>query len=250
MLLEKATMPDWTTSVGNGADIVADTPEYRILSEVVLFRGLPAEQLSKIGARPRRRTLSAGANVITAEEAGETVYVVLEGSVKVYLTRPDGTEVILAALGGGELIGEMSLADSLGRSANVITFEETNLLLMDRGTFRASVEELPTMALNLANVLSRRLRLANAHLRSVAAMDVPGRVAAQLLALAREYGVPSSRNGTLIPLTQSDLAALVGASRVRVNQAIAFFKRRRYLSVGTDRRITIHDADALARRAR
>jgi CRP/FNR family transcriptional regulator, cyclic AMP receptor protein len=82
-------------------------------------------------------------------------------------------------------------------------------------------------------------------------MDVPGRVAAQLSALAREYGEPSS-NGTLIPLplTQSDLAALVGASRVRVNQAISFFKKRRYLSVGTDHRITIHDADALARRAR
>jgi CRP/FNR family cyclic AMP-dependent transcriptional regulator len=197
-------------------------------------------------------TFPAGAHVITVEEPGEIVYVVLEGSVKVYVTRPDGTEVVLAALGRGELIGEMSLADSLGRSANVITLEETSFLLMDRGTFQASVEELPAMALNLANLLSRRLRLANAHLRSVAAMDVPARVTAQLLALAREYGEPSSRNGTLIPLplTRSDLAALVGASRVRVNQAIAFFKKRRYLSVGRDSRITVHDADALARRAR
>jgi CRP/FNR family transcriptional regulator, cyclic AMP receptor protein len=186
---------------------------------VALFRGLPADQLSKIEARLRRRTFPAGARVITIEQPGETVYVVLEGSVKVYVTRPDGTEVVLAALGRGELIGEMSLADSLGRSANVITLEETNFLLMDCGTFRASVEELPTMALNLANVISRRLRLANAHLRSVAEMDVLARVAAQLSALAREYGEPSSRNGTLIPLplTQSDLAALVGASRVRVN---------------------------------
>jgi CRP/FNR family transcriptional regulator, cyclic AMP receptor protein len=245
-------MPDRITSAGNDYDRIAYIPESRILSEVALFQGLPAEQLSKIGARLRRRIFPAGAHVITAEDPGETVYVVLEGSVKVYVTRSDGTEVVLAALGGGELIGEMNLADSLGRSANVITLEETNLLLMDRGTFWASVEELPTMALNLANVLSRRLRMANAHLRSVAAMDVQGRVAAQLLALAREYGEPSSRNGTLIPLplTQSDLAALVGASRVRVNQAIAFFKKRRYLSVGTDRRITVHDADALARRAR
>jgi CRP/FNR family transcriptional regulator, cyclic AMP receptor protein len=230
---------------------MTDTLESRILSEVALFRGLPAEQLYKIEARVRRRTFPAGANVITVEEPGETVYVVLEGSVKVYVTRPDGSEFILAILGAGEIVGEMSIADSLGRSANVITLEETIFLLLDRRSFRASVEELPTMALNLTNILSRRLRLANAHLRSVAARDVPGRVAAQLLALAREYGEPS-RNGTLIPLplTQSDLAALVGASRVRVNQAIAFFKKRHYLSVGTDRRITIHDADALARRAR
>ena len=141
--------------------MVTDIPESSILSEVALFRGLPAEQLSKIGARLRRMTFPAGAHVITVEEPGEIVYVVLEGSVKVYVTRPDGTEVVLAALGRGELIGEMSLADSLGRSAHAVTLEETRFLLIDFRTFRVSVEEMPTMALNLANVLSRRLRLAN-----------------------------------------------------------------------------------------
>jgi CRP-like cAMP-binding protein len=78
------------------------------------------------------------------------------------VARPDATEVVLASLGRGELIDDMSLADSMRRSANVITLEQTNFLLMYCGTFRTSVEELPTMALNLANVLSRRLRLANA----------------------------------------------------------------------------------------
>jgi CRP/FNR family transcriptional regulator, cyclic AMP receptor protein len=172
--------------------------------------------------------------------------------VKVYLEQPDGTEVILAVLGPGEVVGEMSLADSLGRSASVKTLEETTLLCMDRVTFLTSVEEAPALARNLAHLLSRRLRLTNTHVRSLAALDVPGRVAAQLLAFAQEYGEPSPGGGTLIPLplTQSDLAALVGASRVRVNRAIAFFKRRGYISVGAEHRITVHDADALARRAR
>ena len=71
---------------------------------------------------------------------------------------------------------------------------------------------------NLAEVLSRRLRLTSAHLLSLAALDVPGRVASQLLALAREYG-ERTPEGTRIAmrLTQTDLASLVGASRVRVN---------------------------------
>jgi CRP-like cAMP-binding protein len=180
------------------------------------------------------------------------VYVLLEGSVKVELLRPEGTEVIRAVLGPGEVVGEMSLADSLGRSAGVKTLEETTLLCMDRVTFLTSVEEAPALARNLANLLSRRLRLANAHVRSLAALDVPGRVAAQLLALAKEYGEPSPEGGTLIPLplTQSDLAALVGASRVRVNQAMTFFKRRGWISVGADHRIIVHDLDSLAHRAR
>ena len=95
-----------------GPDSVANTPESMILSEVALFRGLPAEQVSKIEARLRRKTLPAGAHVITAEDPGETVYVVLEGS-EGYVTRPDWSEVILAILGAGEIVGEMSLADSL-----------------------------------------------------------------------------------------------------------------------------------------
>ena len=86
---------------------------------------------------------------------------------------------------------------------------------------------------------------------SLAALDVPGRVAAQLLALAGEYGEPSAGGATRIPLplTQSDLAALVGASRVRVNQAIAFFKKRGCISVGADHRIIIHNPEPLAQRA-
>ena len=81
MLWERATVSDRITSASNGADIVADSPESRILSEVALFRGLPAEQLSRIEARLRRRTFPAGAHIITTEDPDETVYVVLEGSV-------------------------------------------------------------------------------------------------------------------------------------------------------------------------
>ncbi len=222
------------------------------LSGMPLFRGVPARELERLAPLLQERSFPAGASVITAEQPGEAVYVLLEGSVKVHLLTPDGTEVILAVLGPREGAGEMSLADSLGRSASVRTLEETILLCMDRATFRTSVEEAPALARNLANLLSRRLRLANAHVRSLAALDVPGRVAAQLLALAQEYGEPSPGGGTLIPLplTQSDLAGLVGASRVRVNQAVAFFKKRGAIYVGNDGRISVHDADALARRAR
>src|SRR3712207_1765434 len=188
---------------------------------------------------------------MTAEEPGEAVYVVLKGSVKVHLFTPDGTEVILAVLGPGEVVGEMSLTDSLGRSADVTTLEESTFLWMDRRTFRSGVESSATLARNLADVLSRRLRLANAHLLSMAALDVPGRVASQLLSLAKEYG-QETPEGVRIPirLTQADLGALVGASRVRVNQAVGYFRKRGQISLDKQGLLTIHDKDALARRAR
>jgi CRP/FNR family cyclic AMP-dependent transcriptional regulator len=224
----------------------------RSLAEIPLFRGLTDAQLSKLETILHRKSFPAGAEIMTAEQPGEVVYVILEGSVKVHIEQPDGSDVVLAILGAGELVGEMSLADSLGRSASVVTLEKSTLLWMDRPAFRTSLAEIPTMTHNLVNILSTRLRLANAHAQLLSRLDVHGRVAGQLLALAREYGEVAPDGEILIPLrlTQSDLAGLVGASRVRVNQALGFYKRHNHISVDRNHRIIIRDPDALARRCR
>ena len=194
--------------------------------------------------------MPTGTEIVTANQPGGIAYVILEGSVKVHTGQPDDSDVILAILGAGEVVGEMSLADSLGRSASVTTLEPSTLLLMERATFWESLKEMPTMTHNLINILSRRLRLANLHTQSLSRLDVYGRVAAQLLAFAREYGETTPNGGVLIPLrlTQSDLAGMVGASRVRVNQALSFYKRRNLLSIDQARHIVVHDAAALGRR--
>lgn len=222
------------------------------LSRVSIFRGTSSEQLTKLATLLHERSFAAEANVMTAKEPGGGAYVVLQGSVKVYITHTDGTEVILAILGQGEIVGEMSVADSLGRSASVRTLEDTTFLWMDRRTLLSSMEEMPAIARNLVGILSRRLRLADTHTRSLAALDVYGRVAAQLLAFVREYGEKLPDGDTLIPLrlTQTDLAGLVGASRVRVNQALGYYRKRGSISIGSDHRITVHDEEALAHRAR
>jgi CRP/FNR family cyclic AMP-dependent transcriptional regulator len=231
---------------------VAPSPtEPSTLAELTLFRGVPARELERLAPLLHERSFPAGASVLTADQPGEAIYIIIEGSVKIHLLTPDGTEVLLAVLGSGEVVGEMSLADSLGRSADVTTLEESTFLWMDRRTFRSGVESSATLARNLADVLSRRLRLANAHLLAMAALDVPGRVASQLLALAKEYG-QETPEGVRIPirLTQANLGALVGASRVRVNQALGYFRKRGQISMDKQGRVTIHDEDALTRRAR
>jgi CRP-like cAMP-binding protein len=122
---------------------------------------------------------------------------------------------------------------------------------MGRDDFWECLRTIPGMTYNLVGLLSRRLRLANLHVESMAAFDVSGRLAGHLVGLATEYG-RSTRRGVLIPfpLTQSDLAALIGASRVRVNQVLMAFRRRGLVSVGEDRRITVRDLARLAKRRR
>jgi len=223
-----------------------------VLAQIPLFERLPRSDLSRLLEHFHQRSFPAGANVLIAEQPGEAVYVILSGSAKVHANRPDGTEIVLAVLGAGEVLGEMSAADSLGRSASVVTLEETDLLWMDRRTFRSGVDSSTVLGRNLADVLSRRLRLANAHLLSLATLDVPGRVASQLLALAHEYGEALPEGGARIPirLIQADLAALVGASRARVNQALGFLRKRSAISVDKDGHITVLEPEVLSRRAR
>jgi CRP/FNR family transcriptional regulator, cyclic AMP receptor protein len=232
--------------------VAPTNPDPATLSGISLFRGLPARELERLAPLLHKRSFPSDTNVITAEERGDSVYVILEGTAKVYMTHTDGSEVILAVLGSGEVVGEMSVADSLGRSASVLTLEDSTFLWMERHTFLSSMEEMPTIARNLVGILSRRLRLADTHTRSLAALDVHGRVAAQLLAFAREYGEPLPDGGTLIPLplTQTDLAALVGASRVRVNQELGYSPKKDSISLNKNHRIVVRDEESLARRAR
>jgi CRP/FNR family transcriptional regulator, cyclic AMP receptor protein len=218
---------------------------------MALFRGMTPHELERLAPLLHERSFPAGASILTAEQPGEAVYVVLRGSVKVHLLTSDGAEVILAVLGPGEVVGEMSLADSLGRSASVTTLEESIFVWIDRTIFRSGIEGSPVLARNLADILSRRMRLANAHLLSLAALDVPGRVASQMLSLSREYGKETT-DGVRIPirLTQSDLAALVGASRVRVNQVLGYLRKRGLISIDSEGHFIVHDENALAQRAR
>jgi CRP/FNR family transcriptional regulator, cyclic AMP receptor protein len=218
------------------------------LETIPLFRGLTPPEQRYLHDLLGVRTFPAGVDILRAEQPGDVAYIVLDGTVKVQVIRPDGTAVILAILRAGEIAGEMSLIDHLGRSATVVAMEQTTLAWLNHTDFWNCLRSMPTMTFNLAGIHSRRLRLSNAHVVALATLDIEHRLADQLLALSEEYGEATSNGGCRIPfrLTQGDLAALVGASRVRVNQILVSWKLRDLLSVDGRHVVTLLDRRALA----
>jgi CRP/FNR family cyclic AMP-dependent transcriptional regulator len=218
------------------------------LNRISIFRGLSSDELARIVGYLHVRDVPSNTSLFAVHQPGEVAYVILRGTVKVHVEQADGSDVILAILGAGEILGEMSVIDGLGRSANAVTMEPTSVAWMDRATFTDCLQTMPIIAHNMVGALSRRLRLANAHIESLTTEAVSARIARQLLALAQEYGQPTSDGGLVIPLrlTQADFAGLIGATRVRVNQVLVFFKEHNYISVDHDYRITVHDQKALA----
>ena len=226
-------------------------PDPSTLSEFPLFRDLTIEQLTRLNDTLRRRTFPAGTNLASAEEPGEVVYIILSGTVKIHVEQSDGSDVIIAFGGPGDVEGEMSVLDNVagGRSADIVTQEQTTVLWLDRINFQDCMRTMPAIALNLLRILSDRLRLANERIQALCALDVYGRVARQIQSFARQYGQRDADGIVTIPirLTQSDIASLVGATRERVNQVMTSFKQQGYIAVDRNYRIAVHNPPALER---
>ena len=210
-----------------------------------LFRGLSDAEIEPIAPHWHVRSVPNNKVLMSPEEAGDSVYLLKSGSVKI-VSEGDGGLVVLGLRGAGEVLGEISLIDSRGRSAKVVTIEPCELLWAQRDELMKVVDKTPRLMFNLACILASRLRLATAQIRALAQLDVRGRLARQLLALADDCGQPL-RRGTLIPLrvTQSDLAQMVGASRVSVNQTFAVWKDNKIIADRSNYRIVILDRAAL-----
>jgi CRP/FNR family cyclic AMP-dependent transcriptional regulator len=220
-----------------------------LLAEIQLFQGLTSAQLDWVAQRTHQRVFSAGTNVLTIEQPGEAVYIILHGTVKIHVEQGDGRDVILSILGAGDLLGEMSLIDSMGRSASALTLENSLMLWMDKHSFNYLLDEFPPVARNLVRILSARVRLSDQLIQALATLDVYGRVARQLLAFAERYGRPSPDGEIRIPitLTQGDIADLVGASRKRVNQVMVAFKSQGLIGLDAEGHITLYDSEGLAK---
>jgi CRP/FNR family cyclic AMP-dependent transcriptional regulator len=222
---------------------MAGVPDASDLGKLELFRELSVTELARVNDILGRTKFPAGAMILTADQPGEIAYIILEGTLKVSTLQSNGRELTLALLGPGEVVGELAVSDRAGRSADVITLEPAVLVWLDRGTFVQLRRDIPAITENLLRLMARRLRLANAQLQAMATLDVHGRIARQLLALGGVLGENLPDGSVRIPLriTQSDLAALVGATRVRVNEVLVGFTRRKLITVDRQHRITILD---------
>ncbi|HEX2910467.1 MAG TPA: Crp/Fnr family transcriptional regulator [Chloroflexia bacterium] len=220
------------------------------LKKIPLFQGLTLEELNKIKSLLHTKTYSGDSNIIIAQQPGETVFFVVEGAVKIQSEQADGTFVILSIMGPGEMVGEMSLLDNECRSATVITLEPTTICWLSRANFWQCLQSMPAMNTNLIQIITRRLRQANERAHLLATQDVYGRVAQQLLVFARDYGALNKSGATSIPfrITQTDLAGMIGATRVRVNQVLSTYRQLEFVTVDPNFRITIKDPEALSKR--
>jgi CRP-like cAMP-binding protein len=217
------------------------------LAQVPLLAGLAPAELQTLAACLRPRHYRRGAPIFFQGDPGTGFYVIQSGRVKIALTSPDGREVVLTLLGPNDFFGDLALLDGEPRSADALALDDCRLLLLTREDFLHFLDARPQVARELLAVLSRRLRRNAQLIQDAAFQDIAGRLARLLLQLAEQHGRPGSE-GVLISarLTQSELAAMVAASRESVNKALRGFERQGYVRRQRGL-ITLLDPDALRR---
>lgn len=199
-----------------------------LLAQVPLFAGLAPEQLTRLAEACRRRLVRADETLFFEGDPGHTLYLVVSGQIKIQRVTPSGKLVVLALRGPGEHVGEMALLDGEPRSADAVTVEPCELLMLDRDQFLRCMGEQPQIALNMLASLTRRLREAANQVEGFRELDVLGRVAAVLLELAESHGeIEDAGIRITLRVTQQELADRIGATRVSVNKALGRLKRVR-----------------------
>ncbi len=187
-----------------------------------LFSALPGELSRRLFAEARIQTLRSEQVVFLSGDAGDGCYRIEEGLLKVSVITPGGAERILAILGPGSIVGELSMIDGSARSASVTALRESKVIFVSRAVFETFGRTNPEIYQLLTVLLARRLRDTNSALAATSFLSVKGRVARALLSLAEAFGHDVGGGRILVrqKVTQSDLGAMAGIARENVSRIL------------------------------
>src|SRR5262245_4105272 len=196
-----------------------------------LLAALPTELSQSLFANARPLSLKADQTLFVAGDKGDGCYRVEQGLLKASIAVPAGGERILAILGPGAVVGELSMMDDAPRSASVTALRDSNLSFVGRAAFQAFGQSRPELYRHVATLLARRLRDPDDALVATNFLSLKGRVARALLSLAEAFGQDIGQGRTLIrqKISQSDLAAMAGIARENVSRVLHDWTNRSVL---------------------
>ena len=198
-----------------------------LLRRVPLFSLLTVTQAEVISGAVTKQRYKRGEVLVEQGQKSNALAILLTGRARVVSADSRGREVILATLGPGDYIGEMSIIDNEPHSATVRAEVQTDVLLLGRADFARCLAENASMSLVVMRGLVKRLRHADRKIESLALLDVYGRVAHALL----DFAVADAQGQLLVKdkISRQDLAKMVGASREMVSRVMKDLEERGFI---------------------
>jgi CRP/FNR family cyclic AMP-dependent transcriptional regulator len=197
-----------------------------------LFSVFPETLAPKLFANARQVKLGADEVLFVAGDPGDGCYRVEQGLLKVSMIAPSGAERILAIVGPGGIVGELSTIDGLPRSASVAAVRESELTFVSRAAFQTFAGDHPQVYKDLVTLLASRLRDTDGVVAAGSFLPLKGRVARALLDLAEAFGHDVGQGRIVIrqKVSQSDVAAMAGIARENVSRILNDWIRDKLVS--------------------
>ena len=215
------------------------------LSKIWLFNGLAQDDLVQLSQLAKTRVYKARETIVSKGDPAGEFYVLLRGRAKVTAQGKEGADTAINVMGPGEVFGEVGILDGQPRSATVTTLEECEMAVVDKRAFDGLLAASPAVAIRLLTVLAGRIRELTTRVEDRAFLDVPARLAKQLLWLAGNHGTESNAGVRLeLKLSQQELGDFIGATRESVNKNLRDWTRSGFIKNDRDF-LDILDLDAL-----
>ncbi|HET8690780.1 MAG TPA: Crp/Fnr family transcriptional regulator [Steroidobacteraceae bacterium] len=211
-----------------------------------LFRGLPPATLDRIAALAAQRSYRRGEIVFAAGDAGDALYGVVSGRIRISTGNADGREIFLNIMEPGDSFGEIALLDGGTRTATATAIEASELVSVRREHLFGLLEKEPRTAVELLRLCGERLRWTSGLLEDAALLDAPARLAKRLLSLCELHGEDAA-GGRAVRISQEELANFLGVTRQAVNEQLQEWKAKGWVALGRGT-VILHDAAALRRR--
>ena len=215
-----------------------------LLARTDFFADAPAEVVRQIASHGNELHLVRNDVLFREGDVADSLYLVVSGRVAIAIENPiDHRETVVALMDAGDLFGEMSMLDEGSRSAQARALEPSVVFAVPFEPVAKAFRSDPALLWGVTRLLARRLRVMDEHLADSVFLDVTGRTAKRLLELSEGH------DEFVLPITQEELAGMVGASRERVNKAIASFIRLGWITQH-ERNYTVLKRASLELRAR
>ena len=220
----------------------------RLLRDTALFGGIDEAAAAELAKRLVRRTYRRGQPLFHQGDPGDSLYVLVDGSVAVVVTSENGDRMVLTTLHAPDVLGEIALLDGGSRSATAEAVEPATALMLSRAAFLDLMREQPSLVDHLLRSFGGLVRRLSEQAADFVFLDLGGRVAKTLLRLAEDAGPIVDGVPVEVAVTQGRLAEMAGGSRQSVNQILQSFQQRGYLEVH-GRRVLVSRPEQLRRRA-
>jgi len=200
-----------------------------------LLAALPTELSHSLFAKARPVSLTASQTLFVTGDEGDGCYRVEEGLLKASIAGPAGGERIMAILGPGSVVGELSMIDRGPRSASVTALRDSKLSFIGRSAFEAFGQSRPELYRHVATLLAQRLRDTDNALMTTNFFSVKAHVARALLSLAEAFGRDMGQGRIFVQqkVSQGDLAAMAGIARENVSRILHESYRRILVTEGS-----------------